>query len=163
MKVKSEISPKYFILDVLPVEESLISQYDDIEKEEIINVEMFKYIDFDDHKLYSPRLQFVFDILDEKNVYLVRFDSFGYNINALESDFQYSLHFKIYPGSTRAALVTEDNIVITAPKIDKLPESFVDIHENVVFDDYIHLVIEGSKVINFSNQAFFKDIEKLFS
>ena len=69
LKLKMRICDAYrppvahrLILDVLPVEESLKSQYDDIEKEEIINVEMFKYIDFNDHKLYSPRLQFVLDI-----------------------------------------------------------------------------------------------------
>ena len=38
------------------------------------------------------------------------------------------------------AYVRVPHIVITASKIDKLPESFIDIHENIVFDDYNEMI-----------------------
>ncbi len=166
MIIKHEIFPKYFIMDILPVKESLESEYEDFGIAEIIDTELYKYVDLDDNDLYSPRLQLVLDISDGKNVYLTKFDGCGYHSNKLDqpsTGFKYTLHLKIYPDSSRFALITKDDKIIKSSNKVRIPSSFVEKNDNIIFDNYINLEIKGSKVINFSNETFFNDIEKIFN
>ena len=163
MEIKSIVFAKYLIMDILPVAESLLSEYTKYEVKELLEEYAFKYVDTEVLHLDSPRLQFVFDISDGNNVYLTKYDENEYNTDKLQSVFNYNIHLKLYPSSTILKLVDIDNRIIHTKPIERLPKSFTEIKNNVVFDNYIILNIENCKVVNYSTPEFFTDVEGIFN
>lgn len=163
MEIKSIVFAKYLIMDILPVGESLSDEYEKDDVKDLLEEYTFKYIDTEVLHLDSPRLQFVFDISDGNNVYLTKYDENEYNTNKLPSILNYNVHLKFYPSSTILKLVDVDNRIIHTKPIDRLPKSFTEIKNNVVFDNYINLNIENCKVVNYSTPEFFADIEGIFN
>lgn len=163
MEIKSVVFAKYLIMDILPVRESLLSEYEKDDVKELLEEYTFKYIDTEALHLDSPRLQFVFDISDGNNVYLTKYDENEYNTNKLSSAFNYNIHLKLYPSSTILKLVDTDDRIIHTKPIEKLPKSFIEIENGVVFDNYINLNINNCKVVNYSTPEFFADIETIFN
>lgn len=169
MTVKKVIFPKYLVMDILPVAESLASQYDDETSKEILDECVLKYVDIHTLKLDNPRLQFVFDISDSKNVYLSYFDCYdGYKYKTVRDVCDnmccnYHLRLKFYPSSTMLRLVDENGHFIFTKAIERLPTSFIEVTNGVVFDNYLDLELQSYKVLNYSNPEFFADIEEIFN
>lgn len=163
MEIKSVVFAKYLIMDIVPVSESLLSEYTKDDVKELLEEYAFKYIDTETLHLFSPRLQFVFDISDGKNVYLTKYNENEYNTNKLPSVLNQNIHLKLYPSSTILKLVDVDDKIIHTKPIERLPKSFIETENGVVFDNYINLSIENCKVVNYSTPEFFADIEEIFN
>jgi len=163
MEIKSVVFAKYLIMDIVPVRESLLSEYTKDDVKDLLEEYAFKYIDTEMLHLFSPRLQFVFDISDGKNAYLTKYNENEYNTNKLPSVLNYNIHLKLYPSGTILKLVDVDDKIIHTKPIERLPKSFIEIENGVVFDNYINLNIENCKVVNYSTPEFFADIEEIFN
>lgn len=166
MTVKKEIFPKYLVMDILPVAESLAFQYEDEINKEILDECVLKYVDIHTLKLDNPRLQFVFDLSDSKNVYLTYFDGYKHKTVREVCDnmcCNYHLRLKFYPSSTILRLVDENGHFIVTKAIERLPNSFIEVTNGVVFDNYLDLELQNYKVLNYSNPEFFADIEEIFN
>lgn len=170
MTVKNNVDINYFILDIAPVDVSLLSVYENFDMRDVIDNYCFKYIDITGGMLYCPRIQFVFDINDGENVYLEKYGANGFmrvydNVDIEDVSFDYNINLKIYTAMTKMSFVsnTKDIITIHNNNNNIIPSQLLFRQSDTTFDNYINLDIQNGKVLNLSNCEFFKEIEKIFS